>query len=74
MINPKEKADELIAKFTPHTIYWDCYNDEPIEEPHALRCAIICCKEIMLIALWKSAQEFEFWTNVLYELEHYEEQ
>lgn len=45
MISPKEKAEQLIAKFLPHSHYWDCYNDEPVKENHAKQCALICIEE-----------------------------
>lgn len=44
---PKEKADELLKKFNEHAKYWDCYNDEPLEEDHARQCALIAVDEII---------------------------
>ena len=38
----QKKAKELIKKFKPHARYWDCYNDEPLEEDNAKECALIC--------------------------------
>jgi hypothetical protein len=46
-MSPKEKAEELINKFIPHADYWDCRNDEPLEEDHAKECALICVGEIL---------------------------
>lgn len=47
MISPKEKAEQLIKRFQPHSNFWDCYNDEPLEENHAKNCALICVEEII---------------------------
>jgi hypothetical protein len=46
-MTPKEKAEELINKFRPHSKYWDCFNDEPLEENHAKQCALIAVDEII---------------------------
>jgi hypothetical protein len=37
----KEKAEELVGKFQEHAQYWDCYNDEPLEENHSKQCALL---------------------------------
>lgn len=47
----KEKALELVEKFRPHAQYWDCYNDVPLDEPHAVQCAIIAVDEIITTLL-----------------------
>jgi hypothetical protein len=46
-MTPKLKAEQLINKFRPHSKYWDCYNDEPLEENHAKQCALIAVDEIL---------------------------
>jgi hypothetical protein len=46
-MTPKEKAEELINKFRLHSRYWDCRNDEPLEENHAKQCALIAVDEII---------------------------
>ena len=43
----KEKANELVKKFIPNAKYWDCYNDEPLNENHAKACALIAVDEII---------------------------
>ncbi len=50
-MTPKEKAKELIEKYSPLVTTWDCYNDSPTEDEYILRdskkCAIICVDEIL---------------------------
>jgi hypothetical protein len=46
-MTPKEKAEQLMNKFRPHSKYWDFYNDEPLEENHAKQCALIAVDEII---------------------------
>jgi len=43
-MSPKEKAEELITKFIPYVEFWDCRNDEPIEEDYAKECALVCAE------------------------------
>tara|TARA_R110000822_G_scaffold211014_3_gene346689 strand:- start:1539 stop:1769 length:231 start_codon:yes stop_codon:yes gene_type:complete len=45
-MTPKEKAKELVQKFNKDSIFWDCYNDVPLEERHDKNCALICVDEI----------------------------
>jgi HEPN domain-containing protein len=47
-MTPKEKAKDLINKFRLHSRYWDCRNDEPLEENHAKQCALIAVNEVIL--------------------------
>jgi hypothetical protein len=47
-MTPKEKAENLINKFRLHSRYWDCRNDEPLEENHAKQCALIAVDEILI--------------------------
>ena len=46
-MTPKEKAQELVNKFSPLAKNWDCYNDEPLEENNAKQCAIIALQEMI---------------------------
>jgi hypothetical protein len=77
MITPKEKALELKNKFQPHSKYWDCYNDEPLEENHDIESALICVDEIYFgiynylkdtDELQNADTEFAYWENVKEEL------
>ena len=45
---PRLKAEELINKFRIHSRYWDCSNDEPLEENHAKQCALIAVDEMII--------------------------
>ena len=47
MTPQQKKADELVERFAEHAKYWDCYNDVPLDERHAIQCAIICVEEIL---------------------------
>jgi hypothetical protein len=46
-MTPKEKAKKLVEQFRPHSKYWDCFNDEPLEENHAKQCALISVNQII---------------------------
>lgn len=46
-MTPQEKAKELVDKFRPHSKYWDCHNDEPLEERHANEAALICVDVVL---------------------------
>ena len=48
-MTPKQKAIELLKVVRPHTQYWDCYNDCPLEENHSKKCALICIEEMILL-------------------------
>ena len=43
----KNKAKELLDRYAPLAKYWDCYNDEPLEENNAKICALIAVQEII---------------------------
>ncbi len=51
MISPKEKAQELITKFSPLVTTWDCYWNTPRNEDDvvvdAKKCALIAVDEII---------------------------
>jgi hypothetical protein len=51
-MTPKEKAEELIKKFSPLVTTWDCYWDAPRNEGDVIvdakQCALIAVDEIML--------------------------
>ena len=46
-MTPKQKAQELIERFSEHSIYWDYYNDEPPDEDHTKECVLICIDEVL---------------------------
>ena len=52
MSTTKEKAEELITKFSPLVTIWDCYNDAPESSDMILRdakkCALIAVDEIII--------------------------
>ena len=67
-MTPKDKAEELYSKFDKHSRYWDCFNDEPLDEDHSKQCALIAVDEIIkqfkiptvshIISSYKSANDF----------------
>ena len=66
----KEKAKELIDKFSPLAKNWDCYNDEPLEENNAKQCAIIALDEIMKIfSEFNPWGGLDYWYKVKQEIE-----
>jgi hypothetical protein len=77
MNNAKEKAKELVNIFRPHSKYWDCRNDEPLEENHAKQCALIAVDEILksvsvnkvLYLTDMTYQIYTYWSKVKDELE-----
>jgi hypothetical protein len=68
-MNPKNKAKELLDRFAPLAKYWDCYNDEPLEENNAKLCALIAINEIYQLLEYKSDKEF--WQSVKTEIEKF---
>ena len=54
-MTPKEKATELVAKFTriedDTTFYWEPYYDTRYSDeevlPHAVKCSIVVCDELI---------------------------
>ena len=75
-MTPKEKALELITKFSPLVTTWDCYNDVRRDDEEiakdASQCAIISV-ELLLSelpnTLLDEQETYEFWENVKSELE-----
>ena len=65
-MNPKNKAKELLDRFAPLAKYWDCYNDEPLEENNAKQCALIAINEIYQLLEYKSDKQF--WESVKIEI------
>ncbi len=73
----KEKAMELIAKFRPHVMIWDGYNDRPEPSNHAKLAAIIAVDEIINshypdYELYKyeiAKLPYDYWQEVKKELE-----
>jgi hypothetical protein len=81
-MTPKEKATELIQKFTriedDSTFYWEPYYDKGYTDdeilPHAKKCANVVCDEaIKLTNLMDGGfsfeKEIEFWKNVKSEID-----
>ena len=64
-MSPKEKAKELVDKFSPLAKNWDCYNDEPLEENNAKQCALIAVDEI----IQNFFSNFDYWQQVKQEIE-----
>ncbi len=80
MPNPREKAEQLVERFSSHVQLWDCYNDVPEEENHAVKCALICVEEIFKLSeginvsqVWlKNQKEYKYWVEVRKILEEYD--
>ena len=68
-MNPKNKAIELLDRFAPLAKYWDCYNDEPLEENNAKICALIVVQEIYQLLEYKSDKQY--WESVKIEIEKF---
>lgn len=57
-MTPKEKAEELVGKFIPHTrvfhevLGWEDYEDS------AKQCAVIAVDEIIEVAYWSNVKDF----------------
>jgi hypothetical protein len=73
-MTPQEKAKEIIKKFIPHAKYWDCYNDEPLEENHTKQCALIAVEEILQIDCCDMSEinfnnHIEYWIAVQQEIQ-----
>jgi hypothetical protein len=46
-MTPKDKAKELVDRFAPLAKYWDCYNNQSLEENNAKLSALITIDEIL---------------------------
>lgn len=67
MLDPKEKARELVDKYTPLVKNWDCYWDVPLDDDiiisDAKKCARIAVEECLhtcvesSIYYWKEVKE-----------------
>ena len=76
MKTPQEiKAEELVEKFAKHARYWDCYNDVPLEENHAVECAKIAtqreidlCSDILQQLAAKDARRCHITARIQSEL------
>ena len=79
-MTPKQKAEELVRKFEPIVVYWDCYNDAPMPTEDILvdakQCAIIAVDEILdectywaggINIDWEN-DRFKFWQEVKHEI------
>jgi hypothetical protein len=66
---PKEKAEELVNKFTPHTkvfhehLGWVNYLDS------TKQCALIAVDEILKLELQEVYQNIDYWREVKQEIE-----
>lgn len=66
-MKPKEKAQYLIYKFTPHAYgVWD-KNGSKEERYHSKQCALIAVNEVIEVAYWNSVKEY--WQEVKQEIE-----
>jgi hypothetical protein len=68
----KEKANDLVEKFSKHAKYWDCFWDEPLNERHDVQCAIIAVEEILKTMVWNQGVEdptYCYWQEVKQHLE-----
>ena len=71
----KNKAKELLDRYAPLAKYWDCYNDEPLEENNAKQCALISVDEIIKVLEDLSNDEVSYiyevayWHEVKHEIE-----
>lgn len=72
----KEKAEELIKKYSPLVTTWDCYWDSPREDKYILedakQCALITVDEILLEIddTTLSEAQTEYWLEVKTEIEN----
>lgn len=74
MITPKEKAEQLIEKFSQHVQRWDCYWDSPRDEEFiikdASKCAIICAEQLIEVTNYDdwnrplTDKDKQFWIKV----------
>ena len=44
--------EKLFEDINPHTRYWDCYKDEPLEYDHTGKVIKICKKFTVLFVEW----------------------
>lgn len=42
MEKAKKEVEQLLKEIRPHTQYWDCRNDSPLEYNHANKVALLC--------------------------------
>lgn len=68
----KEYAKYLWKLINPHTKYWDCYNDCPIEYDHTMKVCYIFLDEIIKsITFFKDEELISYYKNVKKELKNY---
>jgi hypothetical protein len=68
--------DKLIDLHLPHSRFWDCYNDEPLEEDHALKSAEITANvavEFGKFLLWYTPVGDDYGNLILWKNVHTEE-
>lgn len=60
--NAKKHLEFLMEEIRPHSQYWDCYNDVPLEEPHDKHLALICLdKQLELLRYLGSSNPKELY-------------
>lgn len=68
-MTPKEKAQYLIYKFTPHAYgVWD-KNGSKEERYHSKQCALIAVDEIMDALEKNGSWNYDYWQEVKLEIE-----
>ena len=72
-MTPKEKAKELVDKFSDYSETWDYTNDQPLECNYAEQCALIAADEVLLFIKiqigYYESPEFIYWKEVKQEIE-----
>lgn len=62
----KRKLEQLLEEVRPHCQYWDCYNDEPLEEDHDKLVALICIdKQLQLLRYLGSKDPKELYEELI---------
>jgi hypothetical protein len=68
----REKAIELVEKYSPFVNSWDCRNDEPLNWEDVLedvkKCALIAASEVL--SYMGVDRGTEFWEEVKIEIEN----
>jgi hypothetical protein len=68
-MTPKKQAKELVDRFAPLAKYWDCYNNQLLEENNAKQCALIAVDEIIKILSEDINPLVNYWFEVKNEIE-----
>lgn len=72
-MTPKEKAEELVNKFKPHSHFWvhdfGSQKDYDIEKlENAKQCALIAVEEIQELIETTNIEEQDYWYDVKFEI------